>query len=532
MKRWIALCSSLMLGLILIILVSCGGNTTLPNVEGNMDVTIFKTALKVATKFIDSEEHDLYNDKVKSYVALSSTGEDAQELYRKEVTISKPAAIDGVIPTILSGAALDFTSLTADTKYVLKLVLSAGGEKKTLATKEIVTLNNGESEDDPILIDSLDMLLGMNKSKDAYYKLTADIDCGGSLSSIFNSSTYFSGTLDGDGHKIYNFKFDSNNYTGLFGYMTGATVKNLVLENVSYDARRSNTYLGALAGYAKRCSISNVTVNNVVFSHSGHTTTSAYVGALIGSAVGCTITDCTAKDVSITIPEGQKQIYVGGFIGENDNSKITNCSVEGKMNVTIKYTGNDNGCLYLGGFSGLNNSTQGIIDCYAMMDITVKETKDSTAPSGVKTHKACIGGFNGGNINDGARFENCAIIGDITVSVELSYFVYVGGFTAFTDNKNISILENCVYVPKDSGIDVTFMPAPTKEGEKLEQQAYVSMTIGKIGEQTQDMLSNVIAYRRALKITNEHEKMTETSAKISTDLSQFSEKIQDVISKL
>ena len=45
------------------------------------------------------------------------------------------------------------------------------------------------------LIDSLDMLLGMNKTKDAYYKLTKDIDCGGSISSIFNSSSTFSGSF-------------------------------------------------------------------------------------------------------------------------------------------------------------------------------------------------------------------------------------------------------------------------------------------------------------------------------------------------
>ena len=51
-------------------------------------------------------------------------------------------------------------------------MISSKGKQKTLATRELNTLSTGESADDPILIDSLDMLLGMNKTKDAYYKLT------------------------------------------------------------------------------------------------------------------------------------------------------------------------------------------------------------------------------------------------------------------------------------------------------------------------------------------------------------------------
>ncbi len=536
MKRLIALCSTLCLG-ILIVLTSCNSDN-LPAIEGSLSITIFKTALKVNTSFIDTEEHDLYNEKVQPYVIVGTTGEEAKEVSRKNVSISKSTG--ETIDRNMSGTALDITGLVADTEYNVKLMISSGGNQKTLATKLITTLNTGESAEDPILIDSLDMLLGMNKTNDAYYKLTKDIDCGGTLSTIFNSSTYFKGTLDGDGHKIYNLKFDSNNYTGLFGYMSGATVKNLVLEDVSYDATRSNTYLGALAGYAKHCVISNVTVNKMDVSHSGQTSSYGYIGGLVGQAIDSTIDNCHVNDLDLTIPKAQKQVYVGGFVGENENTRITNCSVTGSLNVDIAYVSSKDGNLYLGGFCGVNDSSKGIEDCFAKVDISVKEPS-SVSTTGNQTFKALIGGFMGGNINDSARLKNVAIIGDITVVLEHAYQAYVGGIIGYTDDQNVSRLENCVYRQKEKGLTVTFMKDPVEteendstdeedkeEDKTVKQTAYVSLAIAKIGAKVSSTMSNVIVYDGTLTILVENEKLIKTDYVTSKDISQFSQYIQDL----
>ncbi|MDE7095667.1 MAG: hypothetical protein K2O23_04180, partial [Anaeroplasmataceae bacterium] len=478
--------------------------------------------------YTDSDEHDLYNDNVKSYVTVSSTGEEAKEISRKDVTISKPSTAE----INLSGNKLEFSNLTADTKYSVKLIISSKGKQKTLATKEVTTLNTGESEDDPILVDSLDMLLGMNKTKDAYYKLTTDIDCGGSLTSIFNSSSTFAGTFDGDGHKIYNYKMDSNQYTGLFGYMSGATVKNLVLENVSYEATRSNTYLGALAGLAKHCKISNVTVKNVSFKHSGQTTTYSYVGGLIGQADGCEIKNCFVEEANIEIPSARLKMYVGGFVGENKKSTITDCHVTGSVNAKIYYTSNADGCLYLGGFSGINDSSQGINNCYSKVNINVAEY-DGTPGSGKSTFKLYVGGFNGGNSKDASRFDNCASIGDIEVSVKSAYYVYVGGFAGYTDVQNIALYNTCVYVPREKGVKLTLAETPepkpdSEEQPKVEQTAFVSLAVGKIDPKNENTV-HVIVYRDLLEITNEHENITKALYTVSQDLTSFSEAIRNVI---
>lgn len=527
MKRLIALCSVLCLGL-LIILTGCKGDT-LPSIEGSLQVTIFKTALTIKASYVDTDEHDMYNGTVKSYVILSTTGEEAKEISRKDITIEKPSGDD--IPLNLTATALDFTGLTADTTYIAKLLISSKGQQKTLATREIKTLSAGESEDDPILIDSLDMLLGMNKTKDAYYKLTKDIDCGGSISSIFNSSSTFSGTLDGDGHRIFNFSMESNQYTGLFGYMSGATIKNLVLEDVSYSATRSNTSLGALAGYAKRCVIENVFVNRLTLSHSGQSSSSAYIGGLVGQAINCTITNCSVKELKFNAPLVRLKMYVGGLVGENKNSLIEDCSVEGTMEAICSYTSNKDGCLYMGGFSGVNDSNQGIKNSYAKVDLTVTEASNTLSSSGRETFKLCVGGFNGGNINDASRVERCVALGDISVTVESAYFAYIGGFAGFTDNQNISTYNFCMYVPKETGLTLKFTEAPKEEEEdkkEIMQQAWYSLGIGKIGDKNGASIHTMV-YEEIIEITNEHEKVTKTPWSLSKDLEAFSEEIRDLI---
>ncbi|MDE7106227.1 MAG: hypothetical protein K2O22_03590 [Anaeroplasmataceae bacterium] len=521
MKRLIALCSTLCLG-ILIVLTSCGSGNGLPNIEGSLNVQIFKTDLSVVAKYVDTDDHDLYDGKVKSYISLSSTGDEAKEISRKDVTISKPATQE----KNLEGTKLDFSNLTADTKYVLKLVISSEGKQKTLSTKEVTTLNSGTSAEDPIIIDSLDMLLGMSKTKDAFYKLTTDIDCGGSLTSIFNSSSMFSGTLDGDNHKIYNFKMESNQYSGLFGYMSGATVKNLVIEDVNYDNTRSNTYLGALAGYAKHCSISNVQVKSLTFKHSGQTSTFAYVGGLVGLAENCSISNCSVDDANITIPSARLKMYVGGFIGENKNSEIKDCSVVGTVETTIAYTSNEDGCLYVGGFSGINDSGRGILNCYSKVNVKVSDP-ETTSNTGFKTFKLCVGGFNGGNLKDASKFENCASIGDIDVTILHAYFAYVGGFTGYVDDQNIATYDNCIYVPKEFGVKAKFAVTPTEEDKKVEQQASISLAAGK--DERNSKRVHIIVYRDALEIENEHEKLEKPLYVIDQNLSEFSETIRNVI---
>lgn len=181
---------------------------------------------------------------------------------------------------------------------------------------------------------------------------------------IGNSSTKFSGTFDGKNHTISNFK-TSGQYSGLFGYVNGATIQNLTV---------------------------NVTNN------AGATSASGLVGAVNGTT---TIRNCT---VNGTI-SGTHQ--VGGFVGfaqgvYQDNTLVLPCNltIEGCINnatVTTTSQASDNNRTSAGGFVGYVN---------AGATVTIKsyidengQTKKSTNNGKISTTSSAdnkgVGGFVG-----------------------------------------------------------------------------------------------------------------------------------------
>ena len=73
----------------------------------------------------------------------------------------------------------------------------------------------------------------VGKDVTGYYVLANDIDCADKVFISGTSvSSYFSATLDGNGHTVSNVTV---NQGGIFGVMKNATVKNIRFENVVYD---------------------------------------------------------------------------------------------------------------------------------------------------------------------------------------------------------------------------------------------------------------------------------------------------------
>ena len=587
MKHLKALCSILVLGFI-IFLCSCGKE--LPNVQGDFSVTVFKNAIEVSATYVDTEEHDLYYDNVRSYVVVENENEDGEvsEVNRTAVSVTKPTVVldpkgdsinetytyddkeqalykdakgekyfivqkedgqyihylttstDGTvsvktgekitsIPTNLSASKVTISSLKEGTTYTVKLIITASSTEKVLKTDVVTTLDCGESENDPIIITTLQELVGMNKDTTAYYKLGADINVDGTLSTIFSSSTIFKGHFDGDNHTISGFTISGNNYAGLFGNMFGASVKDLTLKDVVFDTSRGETFLGALAGYAKNCTIENVKVENVKFTYSGRSSSTAIIGGLVGEAENSTIKNCSVDMLDINITSAQFKVKVGGFVGLNDMSSIENCNVNGSITSTITYNSNKDGRLYVGGFAGVNDSNKGIVNSIAKVNIEVKEPTSVTT-TGVESHKIAVGGFVGGNETFHNRLSNCAAIGDITVSATYSYNVYVGGLVGSVTAAGVANMENCVFKTGEKGVTVTFKEYKQPENEteevKVEQVGYVSLTVGDI-KGTSSNLTNVIAYNDLLTIVNEHEKVTKAEYVVSTNLTAFNANIQN-----
>ncbi|WP_085492072.1 GLUG motif-containing protein [Fibrobacter sp. UWB13] len=138
----------------------------------------------------------------------------------------------------------------------------------------------------------------------ANYELTKDIDASGlKFEPIGDSVRAFTGSFDGKNHVIKNLTIDEPNrdFTGMFGYMEGATVRNLTLQNTKVVG---SWCVGALAGEARLSLIHNVV------SFNGDVKGESSVGGLIGVAVGDSI------NVVGTTGNIKGTTYVGGLIGD------------------------------------------------------------------------------------------------------------------------------------------------------------------------------------------------------------------------
>lgn len=504
-----------LLSLVIVLVVSACTSQKEINIEGSMTIAIYKTSITVNTTFVDSE--GLLAEQL-AKIHLTVADSEEKEVNRKNVTVNAETLV---------GNAVDVTGLEADTSYTVKLIASLDGDQKTLETKTVKTINNGESAEDPIVISTKADLEAMSKEPSAYYRLDADLDFEGEeLSAIFTSSNPFKGHLDGNNHSISNFTLDADTtYSGVFGYIKGATISKLTIKDATFNAARGERYLAALAGKAENAEITDVTVDGISISYSGQTSKTAYIGGLLAWSENSKISNVVVKNMSITTPKARLKVYIGGFVGYNKNSAISNASVEGKMEITVGYSSHTNGLAYIGGFVGLNDSSKGITTAYANVNITVAEIDEY---SGYKTHTAYIGGFVAGNSSTVCKLSDCAAIGDITVTLTRSYNVYAGGLYGRLIQG--STVENCVYKPVENGITLTLMADGAED--KALQKAFVGLVGGYQDQYTK--LNNVFATLDKFACTpvaSEANQITVNTGSVSTDLSKLSDTIKNVINK-
>lgn len=152
----------------------------------------------------------------------------------------------------------------------------------------------------------------------------------------------FKGTFDGQGHTIRNYSASYNNganmgriTVGLFGYTTGATIKNLVVTN-SYVYVKSNAYHiygGAIVGFmdggsvVTNCTSTNNSINVDAPFQFGIKYGNAYAGGIAGSAENSTASDCSVAGNSLSAdgaksdnPANISNNYSGSSVSDANNN--------------------------------------------------------------------------------------------------------------------------------------------------------------------------------------------------------------------
>ena len=210
------------------------------------------------------------------------------------------------------------------------------------------------TKEDPYIITSADewdyFISGLGYSN-AYICLGNDITVA---NMIYQSSTYFSGVFDGQGHTLtVNISSSSSNrlYAAPFKYVKGATIKNLKVSGTINASTYDSQFAGGIIGccYDAPTKISNCEVNVTINSSTSYASSSNDGDGSHGGIVG--IVDNSSNSNALTIENclftgkllGPSTKKCGGFVGagkynSEGNVYINNC-VFAPTEITISTDG-------------------------------------------------------------------------------------------------------------------------------------------------------------------------------------------------
>lgn len=207
----------------------------------------------------------------------------------------------------------------------------------------------------------------------------------------YNLNNYFAGTFDGDNHVIRNFRAEGSvdsftilnaprHTTGLFGVCNNATIKNLIIENVTLSLKNDSGYQhshasidgtsvfgGVVCGYAVNTKFQNIIVrSSAVTISTGAEAAYAHAGGLAGYAERCSFAHCGNEGVSVLANSDSQNndAYAGGIAGKLVNEGVVRqCyntgDVSGKSSIATAYVGGIIGCS-----SNTSLTLSAIRDCY------------------------------------------------------------------------------------------------------------------------------------------------------------------------
>ena len=206
----------------------------------------------------------------------------------------------------------------------------------------------------------------------------------------------FSGQFDGAGYTINGLGINggSANNIGLFGQISGATIRDLTLANVAISG--TGTYYGALAGGP---GVAASTISGVHVS--GTVSAGSYAGGIVGSLNGTIsgVSSSAAVNVTVTAAGGLlgeltgslRQSYAtGDVVAAGDLAGGLVAVLQSNAAIAQSYfTGTVKAANYAGGLVGIANFNATITDSYAMGAVAV----------GSNYAGGLAGRLNGGQIN-------------------------------------------------------------------------------------------------------------------------------------
>ncbi len=260
-------------------------------------------------------------------------------------------------------------------------------------------LTPGETIYFPKQIKTATELRSIDKNESGHYILATDIYLSLPWKTIC-AKDGFSGTFDGNNYTIYNLNL--NTQPGLFSNITGGTIKNLTLKNVTSESDSIGGILAACNyGYIDNCKI----FGNIKTKKAGH----------VGSFAGLNHGAITNSEAHVDITNTNANSTIGGICAESDGL-IFSTTYNGKISASGENT-------VTGGIVGYDTGGY-ISDCYSYMTL-------SATPKFGYTGGIC-------GMAEGSQIYKCASGGSIVSQAE--NLIYSGGICALIQN---ATLYNC-----------------------------------------------------------------------------------------
>lgn len=175
-----------------------------------------------------------------------------------------------------------------------------------------------------MLVNDIYDLIDINHRRAGNYALSRDID-GASLNKflpIGKIDAPFFGYFNGNGFAIKNINIESDEYSGIFGYVFGTSslrtsIFDFDIQNISV---KGNYYVGIVAGAAQ-----NVDFNHIGFLQDNKVIFQGIAGGVVGSGINVNITEIHGYN-AIEISTSESTEYGGKLAGALANSTLSeNC---------------------------------------------------------------------------------------------------------------------------------------------------------------------------------------------------------------
>ena len=182
-------------------------------------------------------------------------------------------------------------------------------------------------------ITTADELKAMENNPSGSYYLANDIEVPANLSLFTDYDHPFTGTLDGNGHKIKGYTYTSSeewlDEVALFIWTKNATFKNLSMTDVNISLNQAGS-VAALAATSVNCKFIDISVSGKIVGKYLRT-----AAGILAYNDGSSMTGCK-NSTDITVTDAAEGCGIAGVAGSCDTMK--NCTNSGKISISGKIT--------------------------------------------------------------------------------------------------------------------------------------------------------------------------------------------------